>query len=89
MSETLDLTLEVWRQPDAESTGKFHTYRLHGISTHMSFLEMLDVLNEQLIAQGEEPIAFDHCRCRDSCRRWRRRAHLSGRQLRRLEPLHA
>jgi succinate dehydrogenase / fumarate reductase iron-sulfur subunit len=63
MSDTLNLTLQIWRQPDAESRGGFKTYQLGGISTHMSFLEMLDVLNEQLIAQGEEPVAFDHdCR---------------------------
>jgi succinate dehydrogenase iron-sulfur subunit len=63
MSDTLNLTLQIWRQPDAATRGEFHTYQLHGISTHMSFLEMLDVLNEQLIAQGEEPVAFDHdCR---------------------------
>ncbi|MEX0715569.1 MAG: succinate dehydrogenase/fumarate reductase iron-sulfur subunit [Planctomycetaceae bacterium] len=59
----LNLTLRVWRQPSAEAPGEFRDYRLSGISTHMSFLEMLDVLNEQLIEQGEEPIAFDHdCR---------------------------
>lgn len=63
MSESLDLTLQIWRQPSHESNGEFRTYRLQGISTHMSFLEMLDVLNEQLIEQGEEPVAFDHdCR---------------------------
>ena len=63
MSAMLNLTLKIWRQPDADSPGAFHTYRLHDIATEMSFLEMLDVLNEQLIARGEEPIAFDHdCR---------------------------
>jgi len=63
MSDTLDLTLQIWRQPDAGTRGEFHTYQLHDIATHMSFLEMLDVLNEQLLAQGEEPVAFDHdCR---------------------------
>jgi len=63
MSESLKLTLKVWRQPDADSPGRFQTYQLSDISTHMSFLEMLDVLNEQLIARGEEPVAFDHdCR---------------------------
>ncbi len=61
--ELLDLTLEIWRQPGPDAKGKMQTYRLQGISTHMSFLEMLDVLNEQLINQGEEPVAFDHdCR---------------------------
>ncbi|MGE3315718.1 MAG: succinate dehydrogenase/fumarate reductase iron-sulfur subunit [Planctomycetaceae bacterium] len=63
MSETLNLTLKVWRQPSADAQGEFRTYRLDGISTHMSFLEMLDVLNEKLIVAGEEPVAFDHdCR---------------------------
>jgi len=63
MSDTLNLTLQIWRQADSESRGEFHNYKLSEISTHMSFLEMLDVLNEQLITQGEEPVAFDHdCR---------------------------
>ncbi|MFQ5733784.1 MAG: succinate dehydrogenase/fumarate reductase iron-sulfur subunit, partial [Planctomycetaceae bacterium] len=60
---TLNLVLQIWRQPDGDSPGEFHAYPLRDISTHMSFLEMLDVLNEQLIEQGEEPVAFDHdCR---------------------------
>lgn len=63
MSETLDLTLKVWRQPGANASGCYVEYQLTGISTHMSFLEMLDVLNEQLNEKGEEMIAFDHdCR---------------------------
>jgi len=63
MSETLNLTLRIWRQPNADEAGEMRTYRLENISTHMSFLEMLDVLNEQLIHAGEEPVAFDHdCR---------------------------
>lgn len=49
----LNLTLRVWRQSDATSDGEFSTYKLHGISPEMSFLEMLDVLNEQLIEDGE------------------------------------
>lgn len=62
-SETLNLTLRVWRQSGPNAHGAFREYRLNGVNTHMSFLEMLDVLNEQLIAQGEEPVAFDHdCR---------------------------
>ena len=60
---TLDLTLHIWRQPDAKAAGKMVTYKVTGVSTHASFLEMLDILNEQLIARGEEPVAFDHdCR---------------------------
>jgi succinate dehydrogenase / fumarate reductase iron-sulfur subunit len=60
---TINLTLHVWRQKNARSEGKFVTYEARGISTDMSFLEMLDVVNEGLIEKGEEPIAFDHdCR---------------------------
>ncbi len=59
----LNLTLRIWRQSRPESEGAFHDYRLSDISPDMSFLEMLDVLNEQLIAEGAEPVAFDHdCR---------------------------
>jgi succinate dehydrogenase / fumarate reductase iron-sulfur subunit len=59
----MNLTLQVWRQKDAGSEGRFVTYRATGISEHMSFLEMLDVVNEGLTERGEEPIAFDHdCR---------------------------
>ena len=53
------VTLKIWRQPDAASAGAMHTYELTEVSPDMSFLEMLDVLNEQLNARGEEPIAFD------------------------------
>src|SRR5919202_3165213 len=59
----MDLTLHVWRQKNAAAEGKFVTYEATDISPDMSFLEMLDVVNEGLIARGEEPIAFDHdCR---------------------------
>ncbi len=59
----LTLTLRVWRQDNSETKGKFADYKISRISPHMSFLEMLDILNEQLIAQGDEPVAFDHdCR---------------------------
>jgi succinate dehydrogenase / fumarate reductase, iron-sulfur subunit len=61
--DNLDLTLHIWRQPDAKSPGRMVTYKVTGVSTHASFLEMLDILNEQLVARGEEPVAFDHdCR---------------------------
>jgi len=61
--KTLNLTLHVWRQKDARSPGRFVTYPAHGVSPDMSFLEMLDVVNEGLIEKGEDPIAFDHdCR---------------------------
>lgn len=59
----MEITLKVWRQKDAQSKGKFETYKLDDVNTHMSFLEMLDVLNEKLIKEGQEPVAFDHdCR---------------------------
>jgi len=53
------LTLNIWRQPDAASAGSMQKYEVDDVSEDMSFLEMLDVLNENLNAQGEEPIAFD------------------------------
>ena len=59
----LHLTLKVWRQAGPNAPGKLVSYDAPGISTHMSFLEMLDVVNERLQEKGEEPIAFDHdCR---------------------------
>ena len=59
----LNLTLKVWRQENAATEGRFETYQLRDISPEMSFLEMMDVLNEQLIEAGEMPVAFDHdCR---------------------------
>jgi len=59
----MEVKLHVWRQKDAKSEGRFATYEARGVSEHMSFLEMLDVVNEGLIAKGEDPIAFDHdCR---------------------------
>jgi succinate dehydrogenase / fumarate reductase, iron-sulfur subunit len=60
---TMNLTLKVWRQRNRNEAGGFETYPVRDISTEMSFLEMFDVLNERLIAEGKEPIAFDHdCR---------------------------
>jgi len=59
----VNLTLRVWRQPSASAEGRLVTYEVTDVSPDMSFLEMLDVLNERLILAGEEPIAFDHdCR---------------------------
>jgi len=55
----MNLTLKVWRQPNAQATGSFVTYEARDISPHMSFLEMLDVVNEDLSSRGEAPIAFD------------------------------
>jgi succinate dehydrogenase / fumarate reductase iron-sulfur subunit len=64
MSEKgMNLTLKIWRQKDSKSKGQLETYPITDISEHMSFLEMLDVLNEQLIVKGIDPVAFDHdCR---------------------------
>jgi len=59
----VNLTLHVWRQKDPRATGRFVTYPAKDISPDMSFLEMLDVVNEGLVRKGEDPIAFDHdCR---------------------------
>ena len=59
----MDLKLKIWRQKSAGSKGKFVNYELKGISTDSSFLEMLDVLNEELVSKDEEPVVFDHdCR---------------------------
>ena len=59
----MNLTLKVWRQADANAKGKMETYQIEEVSPDMSFLEMMDVLNEQLMTQGIDPVAFDHdCR---------------------------
>jgi len=59
----MKLTLKIWRQENANAKGTMQTYPIDGISPDMSFLEMLDVLNEQLINQGDNPVVFDHdCR---------------------------
>jgi succinate dehydrogenase / fumarate reductase iron-sulfur subunit len=59
----MHITLTVWRQPSPTAAGNFETYDVPDISTDMSFLEMLDIVNERLLADGKEPIAFDHdCR---------------------------
>lgn len=63
MAETIDVTLKVWRQPNASAQGQMETYPAKGIRTDASFLEMLDIVNEQMIEDGKEPIAFEHdCR---------------------------
>jgi succinate dehydrogenase / fumarate reductase iron-sulfur subunit len=60
---SMNLTLHVWRQKSAAAPGHFATYAARNVSPDMSFLEMLDVVNEELTAKGEDPIAFDHdCR---------------------------
>ncbi|MEZ6195053.1 MAG: succinate dehydrogenase/fumarate reductase iron-sulfur subunit [Planctomycetota bacterium] len=64
MSEqTLEITLKVWRQERPNEEGRFESYVVKDVNTHMSFLEMLDVLNERLVREGQRPIAFEHdCR---------------------------
>lgn len=59
----MKLTLRIWRQPNGQAAGRFADYELDNLSEDMSFLEMLDVLNEKLTEEGQDPIAFDHdCR---------------------------
>jgi succinate dehydrogenase / fumarate reductase iron-sulfur subunit len=59
----MNLTLKIWRQPNRQAKGSLETYQVSDIVPEMSFLEMLDVLNESLIEKGQEPVAFDHdCR---------------------------
>src|SRR5678809_336970 len=61
--KTINLKLKVWKQKNSQTAGRFETYEAKNISSEMSFLEMFDVLNERLISEGKEPIAFDHdCR---------------------------
>lgn len=63
MEKGMDLTLKIWRQKDAADKGHMATYNVSGVSPDSSFFEMLDVLNQQLIAGDEDPVAFDHdCR---------------------------
>jgi succinate dehydrogenase / fumarate reductase iron-sulfur subunit len=63
MSENMNLVLQVWRQNGPNQEGRFERYEANDITPHMSFLEMLDVVNERLLDSGVEPIAFDHdCR---------------------------
>ena len=59
----MNFTVRVWRQPSASAPGRMASYAVQQVSPEMSFLEMLDLLNEQLVSKGEEPVAFDHdCR---------------------------
>ena len=59
----MKITLRIWRQKDADTAGRFVTYQVDGVTPDMSFLEMLDVLNEDLTGRGDEPVAFEHdCR---------------------------
>ena len=62
-SKNINITLKIWRQKNSKAKGQMETYKLNDVSTDSSFLEMLDQLNEQLIEEGKEPVAFDHdCR---------------------------
>ena len=56
----MNLTLKIWRQADVNANGEMVTYSISDVSPDMSFLEMMDMHNEQLIASGEDPVAFDH-----------------------------
>lgn len=63
MEKTFKINLKIWRQAGPNAKGKMVDYRLDGVSPDMSFLEMLDMLNEELVRRGDEPIVFDHdCR---------------------------
>ena len=63
MENGMNLTLKVWRQANAEAQGQMTEYKLGNVSPDMSFLEMMDVLNDELIRKGEDPVTFDHdCR---------------------------
>jgi len=63
MAHSMNITLKVWRQAGPDAQGGFETYSVPDANEHMSFLELLDVLNEQLIKEGKEPVEFDHdCR---------------------------
>ncbi|MBP6333821.1 MAG: succinate dehydrogenase/fumarate reductase iron-sulfur subunit, partial [Bacteroidia bacterium] len=63
MAETINLKLKIWRQRNGTDTGNFEMYDMPGVNTHMSFLEMLDVLNDRLFREGKVPVAFDNdCR---------------------------
>ena len=63
MEKNINITLKVWRQRGPKAKGAFETYKLNNVSTDSSFLEMMDQLNEQLVAERKEPVVFDHdCR---------------------------
>ncbi len=63
MEKHMDLTLKIWRQASPKAKGNFETYKISDISPDCSFLEMLDILNEKLVREGKDPVAFDHdCR---------------------------
>ena len=59
MSEEMSVNLRIWRQKSCSSPGKFENYTVNNANPHMSFLELLDLLNEQLMKKGEQPVEFD------------------------------
>ena len=59
MEHLINVNLKIWRQRGPKEKGAFATYRVENVSTGSSFLEMLDMLNQQLVEKGEEPVAFD------------------------------
>ena len=70
MDKNINIKVKVWRQRGPEVKGAFETYDLQNISQGSSFLEMLDILNEQLVREGKEPVVFDHD-CREGiCGMW-------------------
>ena len=66
MDKNISFTLKVWRQAGPKAKGAFETYQMKDIPGDTSFLEMLDILNEQLISERKEPVVFDHD-CREGC----------------------
>ena len=66
MDKNISFTLKVWRQNGPKEKGHFDTFQMKDIPGDTSFLEMLDILNEQLIEEGKEPVVFDHD-CREGC----------------------
>ncbi len=94
MSRTINLTLKIWRQKGPQDSGRFETHEARNISTDMSFLEMLDVVNEDLTLKGKDPIAFDHdcregiCGMCGSVVNGRAHGHLKGTTLCQLHMRH-
>jgi succinate dehydrogenase / fumarate reductase iron-sulfur subunit len=94
VSKSIHLTLRIWRQNGPVDKGRFETYSARDISTDMSFLEMLDVVNEQLTLEGKEPIAFEHdcregiCGACGSMVNGRAHGHLKGTTLCQLHMRH-
>ena len=63
MDKDINVTLKIWRQKGPKEKGQFETYQMNNINQSVSFLEMLDILNERLVNEGKEPVVFDHdCR---------------------------